>query len=90
MFFVLVVRKGVYRFIIFVSCLYLKHLFVLLQKSIFQNTMSFNPRNYQFSTGEHRDKNVILVHFPNNSLLKNELRGSNRQLGSVKSPLDDL
>ena len=37
--------------------------------------MSFNQQNYQFSTGMHRDKNVIFVHFPNNVFLKNELRG---------------
>jgi len=37
--------------------------------------MSFNLQNYQFSTGEHHDKNVIFVHFPYNMLLKNELRG---------------
>jgi len=36
--------------------------------------MSFNHQNYQFITGEHKDKNVIFVHFPYNSLLKNELR----------------
>ncbi|MCL2510909.1 MAG: phage integrase N-terminal SAM-like domain-containing protein [Bacteroidales bacterium] len=36
--------------------------------------MSFNSKNYQFSVGEHRDKNVIFVHFHYNSLLKNELK----------------
>ena len=36
--------------------------------------MSFNPQKYQFSTGEHHNKNVIFVHFPFDSLLKNELR----------------
>ena len=36
--------------------------------------MSFNCKNYQFSTGEHRDKNVILVKFPYNQQFKNELR----------------
>ena len=37
--------------------------------------MSFNQQNYQFTTGEHQDKNAIFVHFPYNMLLKNELRG---------------
>ena len=36
--------------------------------------MSFNPANYLFSPGEHRDKSVIFVHFGFNSVLKNELR----------------
>jgi site-specific recombinase XerD len=36
--------------------------------------MSFNCKNYLFKVGEHRDKNVIFVHFPNNALLKNDLR----------------
>ena len=36
--------------------------------------MSFNPQNYQFSTGKHREKSVIFVLFPYHSLLKNELR----------------
>ena len=36
--------------------------------------MSFNQQNYQFSIGNHQDKNVIFVHFPYNMLLKNELR----------------
>ncbi|MCL2597472.1 MAG: site-specific integrase [Paludibacter sp.] len=36
--------------------------------------MSFNYQNYQFSTGEHHNKNVIFVHFPYNLLLKNELK----------------
>ena len=36
--------------------------------------MSFNPQNYQFSTGEHHNKNVIFVNFPYNLLWKDELR----------------
>jgi len=36
--------------------------------------MSFNCKNYTFSTGEHRDKNVILVKFPYNQQFENELR----------------
>ena len=36
--------------------------------------MSFNLQNYEFSAGEHREKNVIFVHFPNNEELKKELR----------------
>lgn len=36
--------------------------------------MSFNPKNYQFSTGEHRDKKVIFVHFQHNPLLQKQLR----------------
>jgi site-specific recombinase XerD len=35
--------------------------------------MSFNLQNYQFTTGEHRNKNVIFVHFPYNSQWKDEL-----------------
>jgi len=36
--------------------------------------MLFNPQNYKFSTGEHRNKNVIFVHFSFNETLKNELK----------------
>jgi len=36
--------------------------------------MSFNSKNYQFSMGEHHDKNVIFVHFQFSSILKNELK----------------
>jgi len=36
--------------------------------------MPFNPKNYKFSTGEHRNKNVIFVHFAFNELLKKELK----------------
>ena len=36
--------------------------------------MSFNQLNYNFSTGTYHGKNVIFVHFPNNVLLKNELK----------------
>jgi hypothetical protein len=36
--------------------------------------MSFNPQNYQFSLGEHRDKSVVFVHFPYDLLRKDELR----------------
>ena len=36
--------------------------------------MSFNYQNYQFSIGEHHSKKVIFVHFPYNSLWKNELK----------------
>ena len=37
--------------------------------------MSFNNLNYQFSTGEHRNKNVIFARFPYNQQWINELRG---------------
>jgi len=47
--------------------------FVLLQEQNFY-TMSFNPTNYQFSTGKHQEKNVILVNFPYNSLWQRELK----------------
>ena len=36
--------------------------------------MSFDPKNYQFSTGEHREEKVVFVRFPFNPTLKNELR----------------
>jgi len=36
--------------------------------------MAFNYKNYQFSTGEHHDNNVIFVHFHFTLLLKNELK----------------
>ena len=36
--------------------------------------MSFNPQNYQFATGEHREKNVIFVRFSYNQLWVKELR----------------
>jgi len=36
--------------------------------------MAFNYQNYQFSIGEHHNKNVVFVHFPYNLLLKNELK----------------
>ena len=36
--------------------------------------MSFNIQNYQFSIGEHHNKNVIFVHFPYNPQLKKELK----------------
>jgi site-specific recombinase XerD len=36
--------------------------------------MLFDPKNYQFSTGEYQNKNVILVHFPYNPLLQKELK----------------
>jgi len=36
--------------------------------------MAFNPANYNFSFGEHNDKNVIFVQFPFCEQLKNELR----------------
>jgi site-specific recombinase XerD len=36
--------------------------------------MSFNPKNYRFSIGSHRDKNVIFAHFNYNSLTMKELR----------------
>jgi len=36
--------------------------------------MSFNSKNYQFSMGEHRDRNVVFVHFHFSSILKNELK----------------
>jgi site-specific recombinase XerD len=43
--------------------------------------MPFNSKNYQFSTGQHHDKNVIFVQFPFNVLLKNELKA---KFSSVK------
>ena len=36
--------------------------------------MSFNLKNYQFSTGEHLNRRVVFVHFQYNLLWKNELR----------------
>ena len=36
--------------------------------------MSFNRQNYRFTTGEHKNKNVIFVLFPFNHKLKDELR----------------
>jgi len=36
--------------------------------------MTFNPKNYQFSTGSHHNKNVIFVRFEYNSLKLKELR----------------
>jgi len=36
--------------------------------------MSFNTKNYQFSTGEHLGKNVIFVNFKYNPNLKTELK----------------
>jgi hypothetical protein len=36
--------------------------------------MSFKPENYKFSTGEHRNKNVIFVHFQYNTLFHKELK----------------
>ena len=36
--------------------------------------MSFNPKNYQFSTGEHEKKQVIFVHFQYNPLWIQELK----------------
>ena len=36
--------------------------------------MSFNLQNYQFITGQIYNKNVIFVHFPFNTLWKNELK----------------
>ena len=36
--------------------------------------MSFKPQNYQFSLGEHRNRNVIFVLFPHNFSLKTALR----------------
>ena len=36
--------------------------------------MSFNDQNYQFSIGEHHDKNVIFAQFPYNQLWVKELR----------------
>ena len=36
--------------------------------------MSFKCQNYQFLLGKHRNKNVIFALFPNNILLKNELK----------------
>ncbi|MDR2971646.1 MAG: site-specific integrase [Bacteroidales bacterium] len=36
--------------------------------------MAFNYKNYQFSTGQHREKNVIFVNFPFDRTLKDELK----------------
>jgi len=36
--------------------------------------MSFNLQNYQFSIGEHHNRNVIFVHFPYNTLWLEELK----------------
>ena len=36
--------------------------------------MSFNPKNYRFTIGEHCDKNVIFVHFQYNQALKDDLK----------------
>ena len=36
--------------------------------------MSFDPKNYQFSTGEHHEKNVIFVQFQYNPLWHKELK----------------
>ena len=36
--------------------------------------MSFNHQNYRFSIGEHRDRNVVFVHFNYNPLLQKDLR----------------
>ena len=36
--------------------------------------MSFDPKNYQFSTGEHHEEKVVFVSFPYNPTLQNELR----------------
>ena len=36
--------------------------------------MPFNPKNYKFSTDEHRNKSVIFVHFYFNEFLKKELK----------------
>jgi len=37
--------------------------------------MAFDPKNYQFSTGKHENKDVIFVHFNYNSLWHKELKG---------------
>jgi len=36
--------------------------------------MTFNPKNYKYSSGEHNKKNVIFVHFPFDVALKNDLK----------------
>jgi len=36
--------------------------------------MSFDPKNYQFSTGEHHEKSVIFVHFQYDPFLLKELK----------------
>jgi site-specific recombinase XerD len=43
--------------------------------------MTFNPKNYQFSTGEHRNKFVIFVKFPYSHELKVEIK---QQFPSVR------
>ena len=45
-----------------------------VNKDIFYIRMSFDPKNYAFSAGEHREKSVIFVHFPFNPFLLEELR----------------
>jgi len=36
--------------------------------------MTFNPKNYQFTTGEHENKQVVFVRFPYNPLWHRELK----------------
>jgi hypothetical protein len=36
--------------------------------------MSINPKNYQFSIGEHQNKGVIFVHFQYNQLWHKDLK----------------
>ncbi|GHV22635.1 integrase [Clostridia bacterium] len=36
--------------------------------------MSFELKNYKFALGTHREKNVIWVQFPNDTVLRNELK----------------
>jgi hypothetical protein len=50
------------------------YFYVHLQNFIYEMRMAFYLKNYKFSTGEYGDKNVIFVHFPNDLLLRNELR----------------
>jgi site-specific recombinase XerD len=50
------------------------YLLFLQKKLIHKKLMSFDPKNYQFTTGEHNEKSVIFVHFQYNSLLHKELK----------------
>jgi hypothetical protein len=36
--------------------------------------MNFELKNYKFALGTHKDKNVIWVRFPNDTVLRNELK----------------
>jgi len=40
--------------------------------------MAFDPKNYQFSTGEHENRKMIFVHFEYTQLLHKELKKSSQ------------